>query len=109
MTRPAILLGVVPVEHVLVFACILLALGALGLMARRNLLFMLMSVEVMLNASAAAFIGAGARWGMADGQVMFFFILTMSAAEAAVALVLLFAFYRRRQSLDSDRASQMKG
>ena len=63
----------------LLLAGILFALGLVGLLARRNLIFMLMSLEIMLNAAGLAFVVAGARWGQADGQVVFLFILTMAS------------------------------
>jgi len=87
----------------------LFSLGLTGLIVRRNLIFVLMSLEVMLNASGLAFIVAGSRWGQADGQVMFVFILATAAAEAAVGLALVLQVYRRFQSLDVDELSQMKG
>ena len=59
------------------------------MLVRRNLIFMLMSIEIMLNAAGLAFVAAGARWGQADGQVMFLFMLTMAAAEVAVGLALI--------------------
>ena len=59
----------------------LFALGLAGVLVRRNLIFMLMSIEIMLNAAGLAFVVAGARWGQPDGQVMFLFILAMAAAE----------------------------
>jgi NADH-quinone oxidoreductase subunit K len=79
----------IPMEHGLLLAGILFALGTLGVLIRRNILFMLMSLEIMLNAAGLAFIVAGARWGQADGQVMFIFILAMAAAEIAVGLALV--------------------
>lgn len=85
------------------------ALGLTGLLVRRNLIFILMSIEIMLNAAGLAFIVAGARWGQADGQVMFIFILAMAAAEVSVGLALLLQLYRERQSLDADAASEMRG
>lgn len=93
----------------MLLAGILFALGLTGLLVRRNLLFVLMSIEVMLNASGLAFVAAGARWGHPDGQVMFLFILTVAAAEVAVGLALLLCLYRRLQSLDTDAASEMRG
>jgi NADH-quinone oxidoreductase subunit K len=90
-------------------ATILFALGLVGLLVRRNLVFTLMSLEVMLNASGLAFIAAGARWGEPDGQVMFVFILAMAAAEVSVGLALLFAIYHHFQTLDADAPSEMKG
>ncbi len=99
----------VPVEHALVLAAVLFALGLAGLLARRNLVVVLMSVEVMLNATGIAFVAAGARWGQADGQVMFLFILAMAAAEVCVGLALVLRFARRSPVLDADQASAMKG
>jgi NADH-quinone oxidoreductase subunit K len=93
----------------LLLAAILFALGLIGLLVRRNLIFILMSVEIMLNAAGLAFVVAGARWGQADGQVMFIFILAMAAAEVSVGLALLLQLYHQRQSLDADAASEMRG
>ncbi len=90
-------------------AALLFALGLVGLLVRRNLIFILMSVEIMLNAAGLAFVVAGARWGQADGQVMFIFILAMAAAEVSVGLALLLQLHHQRQSLDADAASEMRG
>ena len=70
---------------------------------------MLMSIEIMLNAAGLAFIVAGSRWGQADGQVMFMFILAMAAAEVAVGLALILQMSHRLKTLDVDMASQMRG
>ena len=85
------------------------ALGLIGLLVRRNLIFILMSIEIMLNAAGLAFVVAGARWAQADGQVMFIFILAMAAAEVSVGLALLLRLYQQRLSLDADAASEMRG
>ncbi|HEY7304665.1 MAG TPA: NADH-quinone oxidoreductase subunit NuoK [Bryobacteraceae bacterium] len=95
--------------HVLNLAVILFALGLIGLLTRRNLIFTLMSVEVMLNAAGLAFVAGSYQWGKPDGQVMFLFILAMAAAEVSVGLALLLQFHRREPTLDSDTASEMKG
>jgi len=68
-----------------------------------------MSIEIMLNAAGLAFIVAGSRWGQADGQVMFLFILAMAAAEVSVGLALLLLLYHHKKVLDVDTASEMKG
>lgn len=99
----------IPLVHALAVASVLFVLGLAGLMARRNLLWMLMSVEVMMNAAALAFVAAGSRWQQADGQIMFILILTLAAAEASVGLALLLQLYRRFHTLDIDAASDMKG
>jgi NADH-quinone oxidoreductase subunit K len=99
----------VPLEHGLVLAAILFTLGLVGVLARRNIVFMLMSIEVMLNAAGLAFVVAGARWGQVDGQVMFIFILTMAAAEVSVGLALVLQLYHSFKTLDADAASRMRG
>ena len=85
------------------------ALGLTGLLVRRNVIFMLMSLEIMLNAAGLAFVVAGSRWGQADGQIVFLFILSMAAAEVSVGLALVLQLYRRFKTLDSDVVSEMRG
>jgi NADH-quinone oxidoreductase subunit K len=92
----------VPWEYGLLLAGALFCLGLVGVIARRNLLFILLCIEVMLNAAGLAFIVAGARWAQADGQVMFIFLLSMAAAEVAVGLALLLLHFGRRRTLDAD-------
>jgi NADH-quinone oxidoreductase subunit K len=97
------------IRDAFVLAAILFVLGLIGVLVRRNLIFILMSLEVMLNAAGLAFIAAGARWGQPDGQVVFLFILAMAAAEVSVGLALLLAVYHEYKSLDADAASRMRG
>lgn len=96
-------------ETGLLLAGVLFMLGLLSVLIRRNILFMLMSVEIMLNAAGLAFIVAGARWSQPDGQVMFMFILAMAAAEVSVGLALILQIYHQLKTIDSDEASKMKG
>ena len=102
-------MALISMSHSLLLAAILFALGLTGLLVRRNLIFTLMSVEIMLNAAGLAFVAAGARWAQPDGQVMFIFILAMAAAEVSVGLALVLQIYREKQSLDADAASEMRG
>ncbi len=102
-------MGSVPVEHGLILAGILFAIGATGLLVRRNIIFMLMCIEIMLNSAGLAFIVAGSKWAQADGQVMFIFILTMAAAEVSVGLALTLQFYNSFKTLDSNIARGMRG
>jgi NADH-quinone oxidoreductase subunit K len=99
----------IAVEWGLILAAVLFVLGAVGVMVRRNILFVLMSIEVMLNAAGLAFVVGGARWGRPDGQVMFIFILVMAAAEVSVGLALIIQMFHRFKSLNSDRAGTMRG
>lgn len=98
-----------PMEHGFFLAGVLFALGLIGVLVRRNVVFVLLSIEVMLNAAGLAFVVAGSRWGQPDGQVMFIFILAMAAAEVSVGLALVLNLYHRFESLDTDVASKMRG
>ena len=99
----------VPMEHGLLLAGILFILGLLGLVVRRNIIFMLLSIEIMLNAAGLAFVVAGSYWGQADGQIMFVFVLAMTAAEVSVGLALILQLHHKLKTLDSDAASRMRG
>ena len=99
----------IPLSHILILASILFVIGFIGVITRKNTLFILMSLEVMLNAVGVAFIGAGSAWQQADGQVMFILILTLAAAEVALGLALLIQMQRRFKSLDIDLLNKLKG
>ena len=102
-------MGDIPIEHGLILSSILFAIGLLGVLTRRNIVFVLMSLEIMLNASALAFIVAGSRWGEADGQIMFIMILTLAAAEVAIGLGLIIQMFRQFKTIDINVLSDMKG
>ena len=99
----------VPLNHLLILSSLLFCMGMLGLMIRRNIIFILISLEVMLNACALAFVAAGAHWGQPDGQVMYLMILSIAAAEVAVGLGLVLQVQRRFKTLDMDNANRMSG
>ncbi len=99
----------IPMSYSLLLAATLFALGLAGVLVRRNAVFVLMSIEVMLNAAGLAFVTAGARWSQADGQVMFLLILATAGAEVSVGLALVLQLYRRFRTLDVDAASEMRG
>ncbi len=92
----------------LTLAAALLVVGIAGVLARRNLMFMLISVEVLFNAAALAFIAAGAHWAQPDGQIMFLLIISVSGAEAAVALALMLRIERHFGTLDIDAARTLR-
>ena len=96
-------------ETGLLLAGILFMLGLIGLLVRRNIVFMLMSIEIMLNAAGLAFIVGASRWTQPDGQVMFIFILVMAAAEVSVGLALILQLYQKFKTLDTDAMDEMKG
>lgn len=102
-------MGVIAMEQGLILAAILFALGLVGVLVRRNLISILMSLEIMLNAAGLAFIVAGSRWNQPDGQIMFLLVLTLAAAEVGVALGLVLQIYRRFRILDADALSTLNG
>ena len=99
----------IPMEFGLLLSAVLFALGLIGVLVRRNLIMILMSLEVMLNATGLAFIVAGSRWGEADGQIMFLLILTLAAAEVGVGLGLALQIFHRFRTLDADSVNEMQG
>lgn len=92
----------------LLIAFALFLIGLIGVLTRRNLLFILMSVEIMLNAAGLAFIVAGAHWVQADGQVMFLFILVMAAAEVALGLALVLQMHRKYKTVDAEELNLLR-
>ncbi|HMG07775.1 MAG TPA: NADH-quinone oxidoreductase subunit NuoK [Mucilaginibacter sp.] len=99
----------VSIEIVMLLAGLLFVLGIAGVIIRKNIIFILLSVEVMLNAAGLAFVAAGSRWAQPDGQVMFIFILAMAAAEVSIGLALILQIYHQHKSLDIDKLKEMKG
>ncbi len=99
----------IPMEHGLLLAAVLFVLGLGGLVLRRNVIFILMAIEVMMNAAGLAFVTAGSRWQQADGQIMFILVLTLAAAEVSIGLALVIQLYKRFKTLDIDAASTMRG
>jgi len=97
------------IEQGMLLAAILFLTGLTGLLVRRDIIFMLISVEIMLNAAGLAFIVAGSAWGQADGQVMFLFILTMAATEVAVGLALIIQLFMKFKSVDTNKVNIMNG
>jgi len=109
MEMPTVTMQVIPMEHGLLLAAILFILGMVGVLTRRNLVFILMSLEIMLNATGLAFIVASSHWGQVDGQIMFLMILSLAAAEVAVALGLVLQLFQKRKTLDINVLGEMKG
>jgi len=99
---------VTPISYYMALSAILFAIGAAGVMIRRNLIVMFMSVEVMLNAVNLAFIALGRRIGSMDGQVIVFFVITVAAAEAAIGLALIIASFRNRETVNADELNLLR-
>ena len=99
----------VPVNAALALSGILFLLGLIGVLVRRNIIFMLMSIEVMLNAAGLAFVVGSAKHAEADGQIMFLFILAVAAAEVSVGLALIIKVFQTFHSLDTDSLNRLRG
>lgn len=98
----------VGLEHYLIVSLLLFSVGLFGVVARRNLLIIYMSFELMLNAANLALVAFSRFNGNLDGQVMVFFIITVAAAEVAVGLALIVALYRRHQTAHVEDLTTMK-
>jgi len=96
------------VRHALLLSALLFAVGAVGVLLRRNLITIFMCVELMLNAVNLAFIAWSRALGTFDGQVLVFFVMTVAAAEAAVGLAIVVALQRHKDTLDVDAFSRLK-
>jgi NADH-quinone oxidoreductase subunit K len=97
-----------PLGHYLILSAILFAIGAAGIFLRRNLITMLLSVEIMLNAVNLTFVAFGRALGAADGQIIVFFVMTVAAAEAAVGLAIVIALFRHRESLHPEAFTALR-
>jgi NADH-quinone oxidoreductase subunit K len=100
---------IVPYGHVLILAGIVFLMGAACAMARRNLIMILIGVEIMLNAAGIAFVGASLRWGTLAGQGFVIFIMAVAASEVAVGLALIIYVRRRTGTVNADRYSVLNG
>ena len=98
----------ISMETQLILAGLLFLVGLVGLLVRRNVIFMLLSIEIMLNSAGLAFVIAGSHWLQPDGQVMFIFILTVSAAEVSVGLALILQMYHHFKTLDADAVNRLR-
>lgn len=99
----------IPLQHVLIFSALLFALGLYGVLLRRNLLIVLMSIEIMLNSVNVNLVAAGRAWGGTDGQIAALFIMVVAAAEVTVGLALAVALFRSRGTLDLGRWNELRG
>ena len=97
------------VQHALLLSLALFAIGAVGVFLRRNMITIFMCIELMLNAVNLSFIAFSRSLGTLDAQVLVFFVLTVAAAEAAMALALVVLLFRRRESLNAEEWAEMKG
>ncbi len=98
----------ISVYHYMTVSAILFAMGTYGVLTRRNAIVIFMCIELMLNSVNLTFIALSSHLQSMDGQIFVFFVMTVAAAEAAVGLALMIAFYRNRESIDVDNINLMK-
>jgi NADH-quinone oxidoreductase subunit K len=98
----------VPFNHYLVLSGLLFAIGTAGVFLRRNVITLMLSIEIMLNAVNLTFVAVGRHIGSVDGQIITFFVMTVAAAEAAVGLAIVIALFRHRETLSPDAYTALK-
>ena len=98
----------IPLGYYLIVSAFLFAVGTAGVFLRRNLITILLSIEIMLNAVNLTFVAFGRHLGSVDGQIIVTFVITVAAAEAAVGLAIVVALFRHRGSLNPDAFSSLK-
>lgn len=100
---------IVPLEHVLILSTILFVLGLVCVLARRNLIMILIGIEVMINAVGLTLVGASAFWQNLDGQMMVIFLMAMTSAEVSISLAMVVYLQRRKGSVDVRSFNEMRG
>jgi NADH-quinone oxidoreductase subunit K len=98
----------VPLNHYLMLSAVIFAIGVLGVIVRRNLIVILMSIELMLNAVNLTFIAFSRYLGSMSGQVIVFFVMAVAAAEAVIGLAIIISVFRHRQTLDPQEVQLLK-
>ena len=98
----------VSLNHFLILSGVLFSIGTAGVFLRRNLITILLSIEIMLNAVNLTFVAFGRALGNVDGQIIVFFVMTVAAAEAAVGLAIVIALFRHRESLNPEAFTSLK-
>jgi len=98
----------ITLNHYLLLSAVLFSIGTAGVFLRRNLITLLLSVEIMLNAVNLSFVAMGRFNGSVEGQIITFFVMTVAAAEAAVGLAIVIALFRHRETLSPDAFTSLK-
>ena len=99
----------VPVQYYAILSALLFSMGVVGVLLRRNIIIVFMSIELMLNAANLLFFAFARYQNVVDGQVFVFFVMTVAASEVAIGLALVMALFRSRQTTDVDDISTLKG
>jgi NADH-quinone oxidoreductase subunit K len=101
-------MNMTPIDYYMALSAILFAIGVTGVLIRRNVIVMFLSIELMLNAVNLALVALGRRIGSMDGQVIVFFVMTVAAAEAAVGLAIIIAMFRNRETVNADELNLLR-
>lgn len=96
----------VPLNHILLLSALLFVMGMFCTVTRRNLIMMLLGIEIMLNATSLAFVGSALHWQQMEGQALVLFILAVAATEVSIGLAVIVYLYRRTDSIDPDLSLQ---
>lgn len=100
---------IVPISHILAFSGAMFFLGFACVLAQRNLIMILIGVEIMLNAVGVTLVGASALWQQVDGQIFVIFLMAMTSAEVSISLAMVVYLSRRKKTIEADAFSEMKG
>ena len=101
-------MSAVPIQYFLMLGAVLFSIGAFGVLVRRNVIVMFMSIELMLNAVNLVFVALSRRLQIMDGQIAVFFVMTVAAAEAAVGLSIILSAFRNRQTVNADELNWLR-
>lgn len=96
---------IVPFSHVMILSGVVFLIGMFALLSRRNLIMMILGVEIMLNAAAIAFVGAALRWQDMEGHAVVLFIIAVAATEVSIGLAMIVRTHRHTESVDPDDIS----
>ena len=98
----------ITLNHYLVLSAVLFSIGTAGVFLRRNVITLLLSIEIMLNAVNLTFVAVGRYMGSVEGQIITFFVMTVAAAEAAVGLAIVISLFRHKETLSPDVYTSLK-
>jgi len=100
---------IVPLEHVIILSIIIFSIGIMGVLFRKNVFIIFMSIELMLNAVNLSLVGFSRYYNSVDGQVFVFLVMTLAAAEVAVGLAIIVSLFRNKQTINIDEMNILRG
>jgi len=100
---------IVPITHLVTFAALLFVMGIVCVLVRRDLIMILIGIEIMINAAGLVLVGGSALWHQVDGQIFVLFLMAMTSAEVAISLAMVVYLHRRRRTVEADAFNELKG